>query len=203
MEEADPRQRILDAAEDAFADAGIAGARVNAIADAAGVNKAMLYYYFGSKEELYVAVLERMFDQVSGVVEGAWSGAVTPTREDVERFLHAYRTVLRQHPRFPHLMIREMLDGGARAAEVLGPRVRGMLPVVATVILRGQQVGGINPHVHPGLVLPTVIAPFVFFAVAHPVISEVTGLDVSVLEPEWDRTAAEVLLNGLMARPEE
>jgi TetR/AcrR family transcriptional regulator len=57
--EADARGRILDAAERAFADHGMAGARVANIASEAGVNKAMLYYYFGSKEELYEAVLER------------------------------------------------------------------------------------------------------------------------------------------------
>ena len=55
------RRRILDAALQEFSAKGIAGARVEAIAERADVNKAMLYYYFGSKEGLFVAVLERAY----------------------------------------------------------------------------------------------------------------------------------------------
>lgn len=51
------RRRILDAALDEFAAKGLDGARVDAIAARAGVNKRMLYYYFGSKDDLYRAVL--------------------------------------------------------------------------------------------------------------------------------------------------
>ena len=52
------RAAILEAAEGIFAEVGLAGARIDAIAGAAGINKAMLYYYFKSKEGLYRAVLE-------------------------------------------------------------------------------------------------------------------------------------------------
>ena len=55
------RAAILEAAVAEFADDGIAGARTDAIARAAGVNKALLYYYFKDKEALYGAVLDRVF----------------------------------------------------------------------------------------------------------------------------------------------
>src|ERR1700757_4793276 len=54
----DARERILDAALSEFAAHGLAGARTERIAGAAGVNKALLYYYFESKEKLYLAALE-------------------------------------------------------------------------------------------------------------------------------------------------
>src|SRR5580658_5120847 len=53
------RSKILAAAERAFARHGLAGARTDGIAAEAGVNKALLYYYFKSKESLYEAVIER------------------------------------------------------------------------------------------------------------------------------------------------
>ena len=56
------RQALLAAAEIEFSTKGLAGARVDVIADQASANKRMLYYYFGSKEELYLAVLERAYD---------------------------------------------------------------------------------------------------------------------------------------------
>ena len=55
---AETREAILEAAEHIFGDEGLEGARTDAIATAAGVNKALLYYYFRSKEGLYRAVLE-------------------------------------------------------------------------------------------------------------------------------------------------
>ena len=55
------RQALLAAAEIEFSTKGLAGARVDVIAEQAAANKRMLYYYFGSKEELYLAVLERAY----------------------------------------------------------------------------------------------------------------------------------------------
>lgn len=55
------QQQILAAATDEFADKGLAGARVDVIAEESGVNKQMIYYYYGSKEDLYLAVLERAY----------------------------------------------------------------------------------------------------------------------------------------------
>jgi TetR/AcrR family transcriptional regulator len=55
------RQALLAAAEIEFSTKGLAGARVDVIADQAAANKRMLYYYFGSKDELYLAVLERAY----------------------------------------------------------------------------------------------------------------------------------------------
>jgi TetR/AcrR family transcriptional regulator len=55
------QQAILAAAEAEFASKGLAGARVDVIAEQAGANKRMLYYYFGSKDDLYLAVLERAY----------------------------------------------------------------------------------------------------------------------------------------------
>lgn len=55
------QQLILAAAEVEFAEGGLAGARVDVIAEKSGVNKQMIYYYYGSKEDLYLAVLERAY----------------------------------------------------------------------------------------------------------------------------------------------
>lgn len=55
------RQALLTAAEIEFSTKGLAGARVDVIAEQAAANKRMLYYYFGSKEDLYLAVLERAY----------------------------------------------------------------------------------------------------------------------------------------------
>jgi len=58
------RARILDAAVRQFSASGLAGARTEQIAEEAGVNKALLYYYYKSKEELYAAALEVVIESV-------------------------------------------------------------------------------------------------------------------------------------------
>lgn len=61
----DTRAVILNAAEHIFAESGLAGARIDAIARAAGVNKALIYYYFKSKDALYLAIVERHLKEFS------------------------------------------------------------------------------------------------------------------------------------------
>ena len=65
------RERILEAAAEEFGRAGFSGAKVDAIARRAGVNKAGLYYHLGNKEKLYEAVLLHLFGQVAGALEQA------------------------------------------------------------------------------------------------------------------------------------
>ena len=72
------RAAILAAAEHVFAEAGLAGARTDAIAAAARVNKALLYYYFQSKEQLYEAVVENHFQEFNRAVLGVLTAPGSP-----------------------------------------------------------------------------------------------------------------------------
>src|SRR5258708_3822046 len=76
------RERILAAAEEAFATHGLRGARVQEIVARAGVNERMLYHYFGDKDGLYLAVLKRYFFSVVGQFEDALG---VPGDDPVER----------------------------------------------------------------------------------------------------------------------
>ncbi len=66
LEAPETRASILRAAEHIFAERGLAGARIDAIAAAAGVNKALIYYYFESKDALHLAVVEEHMKEFSG-----------------------------------------------------------------------------------------------------------------------------------------
>ena len=69
------RDKILDTARDEFAQSGLDGARVDRIAERAGVNKAMIYYHFKSKEDLYQVVIEQHFEEIGRFVERAMARA--------------------------------------------------------------------------------------------------------------------------------
>src|ERR1700751_837341 len=75
-----PARRIVATAEQIFAEQGLAGARMDEIARAAKVNKALLYYYFRSKEELYRFVLETLLSQLRARVGARHAGSLRPSK---------------------------------------------------------------------------------------------------------------------------
>src|SRR5919106_1127167 len=78
MSAADRREAILDAARGAFAEGGFHATSLDAVAERAGVSKALIYEHFASKRELYVAMLEmhveELVERISGAVAGAEPG---------------------------------------------------------------------------------------------------------------------------------
>src|SRR5215813_7158270 len=98
--------RILAAAADEFAARGFAGARVDRIAKRARVNKAMLYYHFGSKQGLYRTLLRSTFGQIAAqLVSIAASGR--PPAETLDAAVTAMAAFVGTHAFFPSIMLRE------------------------------------------------------------------------------------------------
>lgn len=199
---ADARTRILDAAERAFAQHGLAGARVAAIAEEAGVNKAMLYYYFDSKEALQAAVVNRVMDQITEMVQSVVADENGPTDVALEAFFRGYSRVLAEHPHFVRLMMRGLLDGPEQLLTVVGPRAANVIPKVQGLLLRGQQRGAVNPAINPLISPPLFVSSAAFFALAGPMLQRVTGAPAEALGELWTRNTLEVLLHGFLARPE-
>src|SRR6202142_436520 len=106
------RAAILRAAVAEFAEHGIAGARTDAIARAARVNKALLYYYFKDKDALYEAVLDHVFgglrDRVTPVLDSN-----LPPRQKMLEYLGAYFDYIAANPRFPRVVQAEWTPSGA------------------------------------------------------------------------------------------
>src|SRR5215468_12319801 len=96
------RAAILKAAVREFAREGVAGARTDAIARAAGVNKALLYYYFKDKEALYQAVLDEVFSGVRMAVEGALALELSP-RERLTAYVRAHFDYIASHPLYSRI----------------------------------------------------------------------------------------------------
>jgi AcrR family transcriptional regulator len=107
---ADPRQRILEAAGLIFAQKGREGARTREIAKAAGVNPAMLHYYFSSKEELYGRVLTPLLEQLLAGLKSALSSSDDP-RERIRAVVEFYFNFLGAHPEMPRLIMWEIVTG--------------------------------------------------------------------------------------------
>src|ERR1700749_4693496 len=102
------RDRILDAALTEFAAHGLAGARTETIATAAGVNKALLYYYFESKEKLYAAALEMIAGRVRDSSMAVFLRDASPGERVLRAGLNHFDRILAQQE-FQSLMQQEMI----------------------------------------------------------------------------------------------
>src|SRR5687768_3368647 len=116
------RAAILDAAEQIFAERGFDATSLNEIAARAGVSRATPSYFFGSKEALYVAVLERVFADRQLAARSAfepleaWArgdDSKISLREALERAADGYMAFLQQRPAFVRLLQHEDLAGGS------------------------------------------------------------------------------------------
>src|SRR5437764_14540079 len=104
--------RILAAAALEFAERGFGGARVDRIARRARVNKAMLYYHFRSKQELYRALLRRHFTLAAERLRAIAAGPGRPP-DKLDRVVAGLAELIREHEVFPAIMLREVAEGGA------------------------------------------------------------------------------------------
>src|ERR1700674_304706 len=116
------RAAILQAAAHEFAEHGIAGARTDAIAREAGVNKALIYYYFKDKETLYGAVLDDAFSGLKATVFRVLDSKLPP-REKIITYVGTYFDFIASNQVYPKLMQREMM----RAREGHSPHIEKLV----------------------------------------------------------------------------
>ena len=103
------RRRIIDSARAEFAQFGLDGARVDRIADMAAVNKAMLYYHFQSKENLYAAVMKDFFAIITGRISKHIAGAET-IEEALAGLVGIHTEIIVEYPHLRPIMLRELAD---------------------------------------------------------------------------------------------
>ncbi|MCR9096951.1 MAG: TetR family transcriptional regulator [bacterium] len=144
------RATILAAATEAFAEKGLGGARVDEIAARAGVNKALLYHYFGNKEALFVAVLEATYEGIRGAEAALDLEALSP-REAMARLVDFTWDYYLEHPEFIHLVNSENLHRADHLArsEHVGRLHHPLVGRIREILKRGVALGVFRPGVDP------------------------------------------------------
>ncbi len=144
------RPQILAAAAEEFAAKGLAGARVDAIAKSSGCNKAMLYYFFKSKEDLYVEVLENIYADMRRYERDLDLAHLKPL-EAIRRLVEFKFDYLERHPLLIRLLIGENLNDASYLKR--SKRMRSMhLPLVHTIsklLEAGVADGTMRPGIDP------------------------------------------------------
>jgi AcrR family transcriptional regulator len=147
---ADLKKRILDCALSQFARKGLDGARVEEIAKLAGAAKRMIYYYFGSKEELYRSTILHAFGQGPGMGMAEDLAHLTPKEalhEEIGRTfdMHVNR------PDFVRLLLQENFLEGEQIRQIpqIAAQTRGAVDLWAALLKRGLDEGVVKPGIDP------------------------------------------------------
>jgi TetR/AcrR family transcriptional regulator len=169
-------ERILAAAALEFAERGFAGARVDRIARRARVNKAMLYYYFKSKDRLYKTLLRQMFTRAAERLE-AIAAADAPPADKLDRAIAAIAAFIEEHAFFPAIMLREVAEGGAHLDRATLTALASVPRAVGAIVQEGVAAGDFRP-VHPVFAYFSMVAPIVFYLAGAPIRTEISQLHV-------------------------
>ncbi len=173
------RSAILQAAIEEFAREGAAGARIDAIARAAGVNKALLYYYFKDKEALYGAALDHVFggllERILPVLDSS-----LPPREKILGYVGAHFDYIASSPIHPHVVMKEMTRAGRSASphlkRIVKQYYRPVQQRLAALLRQGIEEGDFRPVDVPNFIV-SMVALVVFYFGSAPVMRVMRGED--------------------------
>ena len=173
------RERILAAALDEFARHGLGGARVDRIAARAGANKRMLYYYFGNKEALFLAVLESSYAQIRNAERALDLEHLEP-RAALERLVAFTWDYFLRHPEFMTLLNSENLHQGRHVAR--SRRVREIhspfVEMLRQILRRGEARGIFRRGVDPVQLYISIAGEGYFYLSNRYTLSRIFGRDL-------------------------
>ena len=201
------RTAILQAAVREFAQEGVAGARTDAIARSAGVNKALLYYYFKDKETLYRAVLDHVFSGLHAAIHKALAKR-QPPREKLASYVYAHFDYIASNPLYPRIvqaeMMRARVSDPSRMKRIAQQYFRPVFLELSALLREGTHAGEFR-KVEPFHFIPAMISVIVFHFNTAPIMKFMTGKDPSSPQLMAGRREAvlEFISAALFASPKE
>ena len=197
----DARRALIEAARELFSEAGFDGVSTKRLAESAGVNPAMIHYYFGDKAGLHEAAfregLAPLVERLSALSERTTGPASLP------EFFHVYMRTVAANPWLPRMIVRDVLPEGGRLrplfVQTVGSRVG---PVITGLVAAAQARGEVNDDLDPLLTTLSVVSLAVFPFLAWPVASRILDLEMDdpLVERLVEHTVA-LFYHGAGARP--
>lgn len=191
-------ERIKEAARTVFMRKGYDGARMQEIADEAGINKALLHYYFRSKNKLFGEIFHDAFNQLVPRI-GEIIGSVLPVRQKLEYFIDNYIDFMMKHPYLPAFVIQEI----NRNPDYILEHFKGFseFPKKVQLMLEEEaRLGNIRP-VNARQLITNIISLCLFPFIARPILSQIIfGGDQDTYDAfleERKREVAEYVLRNL------
>lgn len=182
------RRNIVEVATHEFARKGYGGARVDAIAERTRTSKRMLYYYFGDKEGLYLAVLEEVYGSIRRA-EASLDLEHQSPREALARLAAFTFDYYNDHPEFVRLVMTEnILDGvHMKRSKTIGKLNVTVIDAVRRIVARGQRDGVFKADIDPIELHMTISALGIFNVANRATFSTIFKRDMSSARARADR----------------
>jgi AcrR family transcriptional regulator len=194
-------EKILLSARKEFAEYGLAGARVDRIASKAGVNKAMIYYYFRSKENLYQTVISQQLSQVRILAEETITTEVNP-ESLLLRLAELYNSLFENQEDLVPILLREVASGGERIRRTLKQIITGkrLGKKVKEIIDQGRK-SGLFRDVDSKQAIISFMGMNMFYLIMAPIVNSVWEIkDGKKFREKRPREVVDLFLHGLKKR---
>lgn len=169
-------QKILNAARIVFHRKGLHGARMQDIADKAGINKALLHYYFRSKDQLFEAVFREALQHLFPKFIDIWSAEALLT-DKITAFIHSYIDALRENPFLPAFVLHEINQNPEQFTRSFIPReALGVVRSLLEQIAKEGREGKIK-LIDPRQLLVNMLSLCIFPFAAKPMITRIMGMN--------------------------
>ena len=174
------RKKLLNAARREFAGSGLAGARVDEIATRAGVNKQLVYHYFGDKDALYLAVLEWVYEEIRAK-ERELNLDGLPPEQAIKKLIESSFDYLAAHPDFIVLLNDENRGGArhVRGSRKLEAMHSPLVSLVSTILSQGVKAGVFRKGINPVHLYISIAGLSSFYFSNTPTLSAIFGKDLS------------------------
>ncbi|CAM2068706.1 TetR/AcrR family transcriptional regulator [Sulfidibacter corallicola] len=196
------RQALFDAARETFAKDGFQGARVDRIAERAGVNKALINYHFGGKKRLFHAIIEDLTRTLAQSLRDAIDPDAPPERQ-LRCFIRHMAANVKDHPEFPRLLLLETVEEDPIPD---GPpqHLAQVLEIMAGIIEKGQRLGVFKP-MNPFFAHMHLVSSFALYQLTGPLrdrVAELTALpEHSLSMDHFIAFVEEQIMAGFMVTP--
>ena len=171
----DSRDRILMASKKVFLSKGMAGARMQDIANEAGINKALLHYYFSSKEKLFEVIFKEAFSQFFPKINAAIDADI-PLDEKIRHFCREYIDMIQQNPYLPLFVLHELNNHPERFAKKMFGNRQSPFQRFSLLIAEEIRKKNIRP-VEPANLFMNMLSMLVFPFIAKPLWMAASGMD--------------------------
>jgi AcrR family transcriptional regulator len=191
-------EKIFNAARSVFQQKGYAGARMQEIADEAGINKAMLHYFFRSKEQLFKAVFLNAFYQIAPQMNEIFNSSDSLFIK-IEKFTENYISFVKKNRFLPAFIIQEMNNNPQFVKEVLSNEAR---PNPAKLIKQVQEEmeKGIIKTMNPKQLLLDIFSMTVFPFAAQTLVKgilEISDEEFEIFLEERKKHITEQIINAI------
>ena len=159
--------RILEAAASVFSEVGFAGARVDEIADRAGVNKAMIYYHIGDKETIYAEVINIVIGNTAETIARQIQDVQDP-EEKLRIYIRTFARNIDNNPQVAPIMMREVASGGKHLPEIVARDIFRIVTMLREILKEGEE-RGLFVETIPFLIHLMVVGAIITYKTSAPI----------------------------------